>query len=125
MYAPTNDAEPEVKDDFYEELHTVNDKVPLHDILVVMVDLNAKIRKCYHGEEGIVGKNVLRGDRSENGERFVSFCALNNLAITSTMLLHKDIHKYTWTSPDGLHKNQIDHIAINSKFKRSVRDTRA
>ena len=41
------------------------------------------------------------------------------------MFPHKDIHKYTWTSPDGLHKNQIDHIAVNTKFKRSVRDTRA
>ena len=41
------------------------------------------------------------------------------------MFPHKDIHKYTWTSPDGLHKNQIDHIAVNAKFKRSVRDTRA
>ena len=28
-------------------------------------------------------------------------------------------------SPDGLHKNQIDHIAVNAKFKRSVRGTRA
>ena len=40
------------------------------------------------------------------------------------MFPHKDINKYTWTSPDGLYKNQIDHIAVNAKFKRSVRDTR-
>ena len=57
-------------------------------------------------------------------QRFVAFCAANNLAITSTMFPHKNIHKYPWTSPDGKHKNQIDHVAVNGKFKRSVTDTR-
>ena len=90
-----------------------------------MINIYVKVGRPNQGEEGIVGKNALEGDRTDNGERFVDFCALNNLAITSTMLPHKDIHKYTWTSPNGLHKNQIDHIAVNAKFKRSVRDTRA
>ena len=125
VYAPTNDAEPEVKDEFYEQLQAVIERAPSHDMLVMMGDWNAKVGRSNQGEEGIVGKHALEGDRTDNGERFVNFCALNNLAITSTMFPHRDIHKYTWTSPDGLHKNQIDHIAVNAKFKRSVRDTRA
>ena len=125
VYAPTNDAEPEVKDEFYEQLQAVIERAPSHDMLVMMGDWNAKVGRPNQGEEGIVGKHALEGDRTDNRERFVNFCALNNLAITSTMFPHKDIHKYTWTSPDGLHKNQIDHIAVNAKFKRSVRDTRA
>ena len=125
VYAPTNDAESKVKDEFYEQLQAVIERAPSHDMLVMMGDWNAKVGRPNQGEEGIVGKHALEGDRTDNGERFVNFCALNNLAITSTMFPHKDIHKYTWTSPDGLHKNQIDHIAVNAKFKRSVRDTRA
>ena len=125
VYAPTNDAEPEVKDEFYEQLQAVIERALSHDMLVMMGDWNAKVGRPYQGEEGIVGKHALEGDRTDKGERFVNFCALNNLAITSTMFPHKDIHKYTWTSPDGLHKNQIDHIAVNAEFKRSVRDTRA
>ena len=107
-----NDAEPEVKDEFYEQLQAVIERAPSHDKLVMMGDWNAKVGRPNQGKEGIVGKHALEGDRTDNRERFVNFCALNNLAITSTMFPHKDIHKYTWTSPDGLHKNQILTILL-------------
>ena len=67
----------------------------------------------------------MAGDRSDNRERMVSFCALDNLAIASTMFPHENIHKYTWTSPNGQHHNQIDHMAVRSNFKRLVQDVRA
>ena len=38
----------------------------------------------------------MAGERSDNGERMVSFCALNNHAIAST-------------STNGQHHSQIDH----------------
>ena len=56
---------------------------------------------------------------------FIGFCAANNMAITTTLYPHKDIHKNTWTSPDGRTRNQIDHIAVNRTFKKLVRDARA
>ena len=76
------------------------------------------------GENGVVGKHGLGSDRSDNGERFIEFCAANSMAITTTMFPHKDIHKYTWTSPDGRTRNQIDHIVVNGIFKRSIQDVR-
>jgi hypothetical protein len=39
----------------------------------------------------------------------------NIAAVNSTMFLHRIIHKYTWTSPDGKTHNQIDHILIHKK----------
>ena len=42
-----------------------------------------------------------------------------------TFFPHKDVHKLTWVSPGGRDKNQIDHIAINGKWKRSLQDVRA
>ena len=123
-YAPTNDADDDVKNAFYEEIQKIFDDVPKHDMLIALGDWNAKIGYQMHGEQGIVGKHVLNGERSDNGARFVSHCEVNDLAIVSTMFPHKDIHKYTWTSPDGATRNQIDHIAVNGRFKRSVMDVR-
>ena len=124
VYAPTNDADEDDKESFYDQLQKVVDKTPRHDILLLLGDMNAKIGSKLEGEDGIVGSYGLKCVRNENGEKFVSFCGLNNLAIATTMFPHKDIHLHTWTSPNHEHKNQIDHVAINGKFKRSVNDVR-
>ena len=125
VYAPTNDAKSEAKEDFYDQLQSVLEAVPEHDLLIVMGDLNAKVGQVEEGEERTIGKHPLHGGvRNDDGERFVNFCAMNYLVITSTVFPHRDIHKYTWMSPYGRHRNQIDHIAINNKFRRSMIDTR-
>jgi len=31
---------------------------------------------------------------------------------------------YTWTSPDGKHRNHIDYILINERWKSTIRDMR-
>ena len=117
VYVPTNEAEVEVKDDFYDHFQKVIDSVPKLDILVLMGDWNVKVGERQFGEEGVMGKEALKCVRNDNGVRFVDFCATNSLVITTTSFPHKDIHKYTWTSPDGRTRNQIDHVAVNLRFK--------
>ena len=65
------------------------------------------------------------GEMNNNGERFYELCSENNLIIGGTTFQHKDIHKYTWTSPDGKTRNQIDHIIINRRWRRSLQDVKA
>ena len=64
------------------------------------------------------------GEINENGTRFVSFCSANNLVIGGTLFQHRNIHKYTWTSPDGHTKNQIDHMAVSRERRKSLIDVR-
>lgn len=71
-----------------------------------------------------MGKEAPKWVRNDDGGRFVVLCATDNLAITSAAFPCNDIHKYTWTLPDGQTRNQIDQLAANSRFKRSVSDTR-
>ncbi|XP_061164542.1 uncharacterized protein LOC133173578 [Saccostrea echinata] len=122
-YAPTNDAEEEAKDEFYNRLQSVIDTCRERDVTIMMGDLNAKIGNDNTGYGEIMGKHGL-GQMNENGERLANFCASNKQVIGGTLFQHKRIHKATWVSPDQLTENQIDHICINKKFRRSLQDTR-
>ncbi|VDP58389.1 unnamed protein product, partial [Schistosoma curassoni] len=85
--------------------------------------LNAKVRIDNTGYEDIMGRHGLE-QRNENGERFANLCAFNKLVIGGTIFPHKCIHKATWISPDHTTENQIDHICINKKFRRTMEDVR-
>ncbi|XP_073668649.1 uncharacterized protein [Paramisgurnus dabryanus] len=123
-YSPTNDADKEAKENFYNSLQTVVNELPKRDIKILMGDLNAKIGKDNLGKELIMGTQAL-GEMNENGELFTDFCAFNDLVIGGSVFQHKDIHKETWISPDGNTKNQIDYIKISRKWRRSLQDTRS
>ena len=123
IYSPTNDADETEKDTFYEQLQKEIETVPQHDILVVMGDANAKVGNSNDGWERIMGKEGL-GTMNENGMRLAEMCALNNLVVGGTLFKHQNIHKYTWESPNGRDKNQIDHVLVNSRYRRSLLDVR-
>ena len=122
-YAPTNNAEEDKKEDFYNQLQNTVDKLKDKDINILMGDLNAKVGNNNNGYERNMGKHGL-GIMNENGEMFADFCAFNNLVIGGSIFPHKDIHKATWISPDHRTENQIDHVCINQKFRRSLQDVR-
>ena len=90
---------------------------------LMMEDFNAKIGADNTGYDDIMGTQGL-GVMNENGERFADLCALNQLVIGGSIFPHKRIHKATWRSPDHITENQIDHICISRKFRRSWRDVR-
>ena len=124
MYAPTNDAEDESKEEFYEQLQREVEATPRHDVLIVMGDLNAKIGQDNEGWEKVMGQHGL-GRMNENGKRLATFCGNSNLVIDGSLFKHRDIHKITWTSPNARDQNQIDHIIINGSYRSSLMDTRA
>lgn len=100
------------------------DGVPQHDMVLITGDLNAEVGTENTNIEHVIGKHGC-GTRNENGEELVVFCLMNRCVIGGTIFPHKNIHKLTWKSPDGITVNQIDHIIINSKWRRSLLDVRA
>jgi hypothetical protein len=67
---------------------------------ILLGDFNAKL-----GRENIfkpsIGNDRLHEISNDNGIRVVNFATSKNLTIKSTMFPHRNIHKVTWTSPDG------------------------
>ena len=123
MYAPTNDADEQTKEEFYGKLQEVAEQVHKHDMLIITGDMNAKVGNLVNGLERVMGQQGI-GMVNDNGERLKEFCDFNEMVITGTIFLHKEIHKQTWVSPNGRTKNQIDHTLVNRKLRTSVIDTR-
>ena len=48
--------------------------------------------------------------RNEAGQKLIEFCQENALVIANTLFQQLKRRLYTWTSPDGQHRNQIDYI---------------
>jgi hypothetical protein len=59
---------------------------------------------------------------NNNGIILKDFCTFNNLKISNTFFIHKNIHKYTWEAKGT--KSTIDYIIINNKLNDNIKDTR-
>ncbi|XP_043062724.1 craniofacial development protein 2-like [Drosophila yakuba] len=120
-YAPTEDAKVDTKDDFYTALTATLSKTRQGDINILMGDFNAKVGPNNTGLRSVIGQHKT-GTRNDNGERLVELCQLFQLVIGGTIFPHKDVHNYSWTSPSGNTRNQIDHICISRKWRHSLLD---
>jgi endonuclease/exonuclease/phosphatase family metal-dependent hydrolase len=124
VHSPTEDKTDDVKNSFYEELERVFDKFPKYHTKIVLGDFNAKL-----GREDIFKPTIwnesLHEISNDNGVRLVNFATSKNLRVKSTMFLHRNIHKYTWTFPDGKPHIQIDHILEDRRRHSNVLDVRS
>jgi len=123
VHAPSEDKCDDSKDSFYQELEQVFDNFPRYHMKILLGDFNAKV-----GRENIFkptnGNESLHQDSNDNGVRIVNFATSKNLVVKSTMFPRRNIHKYTWTSPDGQTHTQIDHVLIDRRLHSSILDLR-
>ena len=71
----------------------------------------------------VTGKFGL-GIRNEAGQRLIEVCQENALVIANTLFQQHRRRLYTWTSPDGQHKNQIDYILCSQRWRSSIQSTK-
>jgi endonuclease/exonuclease/phosphatase family metal-dependent hydrolase len=86
---------------------------------ILLGDFNAKV-----GREDVfkstIGNESLHEINNNNGVRLVNFATSKNIRVKSTMFPLRNIHKYTWTSPDGKPHNQIDYILVDRRRHSNV-----
>jgi hypothetical protein len=67
---------------------------------ILLGDFNAKI------DREVILKPTIRNEilqeiNNDNGVSVVNFATSKNPIVKSTMFPHRNIHKFTWTSPNG------------------------
>jgi hypothetical protein len=124
VLAPTEDETDHVKDSFYEDLERVFDKFPKYHMKILLRDFSAKVSK-EDVFKPIIGNRSLNEISIDNRARVVNFVTSKSLTGRSTMFPHRNIHKYTFTSPDGKTHNQIGNFLIGTQRHLSVLDVRS
>ena len=111
-YAPTINAEEAEVERFYEDLQELLELTPKKDVLFITGDWDAKVGS--QETPGVIGKYAL-GVQNEAGQRLIEFCQENTLVIANTLFQQHKRRLYTWTSPDGQLRNQIDYIHCSQR----------
>ena len=121
VYAPTSNAEEAEVEWFSEDLQDLLELTPPKDVLFIIEDWNAKV-----GSQEIPGITGKFGCEVQNeaGQRIIEFCQKNTLVIANTFFQQHRKRFYTWTSPDGQHRNQIDYILCSQRWRSSIQSAK-
>ena len=84
----------------------------------IIWDWNAKVGSK---ETSVITGKFGLGIQNETGQKLIEFCQENALVIANTLFQQHKRRLYTWTSPDGQHRNQIDYILRSQSWRwRSI-----
>ena len=119
VYALTSNAEEAER--LYEDLQDLLELTPPKDVLFIIGDWNAKVGR--QETPGVTGKFGL-GVQNEAGQRLIEFCQENILVIANTLFQQHKRRLYTWTSPDGQYRNQIDYILCSQRWRSSIQSAK-
>ena len=119
-YAPTSNTEEAEAEWFYEDLQDLLELTPKKDVCFIIGCWNGKVGS--QETPGTIGKFGF-GVQNEAGQRLTEFCQENTLVIANTLQQHKR-RLYTWTSPDGQYRNQIDYILCSQRRRSSMQSAK-
>lgn len=124
-YAPTEVADADAKDEFYDALHDTLAQASPHDLVMVLTDANATVgADCRTSHGAVTGNVFVDGRTNDNGDRMLSLCQSTNLCVADTWFSRKRIHQWTWISNDGHTRKAIDHILVSKRWKSAIHNCR-
>lgn len=110
VYAPTlevSEKNPEVRQEFYDQLDAAVSKIAKRNPVAVLGDLNAKVGSGWRDYPKNVGK-FGKGELNNNGIAFLELCLKHDLYVTNTTFRHPLAHVTTWTSPFRKFTSSVD-----------------
>ena len=76
--------------------------------------------KCRKSRSTWSNRQIWPWNTEWTGQSLIEFCQENALVIANTLCQQHKRRLYTWTSPDGQHRNQIDYILCSQRWRNSI-----
>ncbi|ETN69398.1 endonuclease/exonuclease/phosphatase family protein [Necator americanus] len=111
-YAPTSSYEEEEVEAFYMDLEKFYRED--HAFYKVIIDFNAKVGPRRTPEELHIGTHGLQWN--DQGERLSEFIMTTKTIHGNSQFQKPSSLRWTWESPGGGYRNEIDHIIVNKRF---------
>ena len=116
-YSPTNDSSEEEINQFYTDLRSITENIPLHNFFILLGDLNAKLSSP--------DVNFSYDDvTNRNGEKLIEYMEEYSLFSSSNNFMKPKGQLWTFEYPSG-QRAQLDYILFRKKWKNSVQNTRS
>ena len=96
-------------------------RTPKKDVICIIRNWNAKV-----GSQEIPGvnKQIWLWIQNEARQRLIEFCQENALVIANMIIQQHKRRLYTWTAPDGHHRNHIDYILFSQRWRSSIQSAK-
>ena len=117
VYAPASNSEEAEVEHFYEDQQDLQELTPPKNVPFIIGDSNAKVGS--QETPGVTGKFGLQV-QNEAGQTLIELCQENALVIANTLFQQYKRRLYTWTSPDGQYRDQIDYILCSQRWRSSI-----
>ena len=118
VYAPTSNAKEAEIERFYTRLSRTNTqkRCPFH-----YRGLECKSRKSRNTWSN---RQIWLWSTDEVGQKLIELCQENTLVTANTLFQQHKRRLYTWTSPDGQHRNQIGYIICSQRWRSSIQSAK-
>ncbi|KAL6496112.1 hypothetical protein OROHE_027508 [Orobanche hederae] len=115
-YAPQVGLDASIKQEFWEDLEEVVERIPMSEKLIIGGDLNGHVGVSRDGFESVHGGFGF-GDRNEAGNGILDFALAYDLGIMNTWFEKRDSHLVTYRN--GGSASQIDFFLVRNGWRKS------
>ena len=121
VYALTSNAEAAEFDWFYKDIQDLLEVTPPKNVLFIIGDCKSK-KSRNTWSNGQIWPWSTEWSRAKfcQIEFGKTVCQENTLVIANTLSQQQKRRLYTWTSPDGQCRNQIDYILCSQRWRSSI-----
>ena len=115
IYAPTQMADSDIKDQFYDELESELSSIPRSEELFLLGDFNARVGSDREAWFDCLGPYGV-GKMNDNGQRLLELCCNQGLCIGNTFFKGSLRRRVSWRHPRSGHWHQLDMIITRRSF---------